>query len=174
MTVEFKKTTQFNYVNYDYSNIRTKWWLIEYSRQALKNRWNANVHHSWTKDIVMNAIYSSDLTNTEKLVLIFLYDLIAHQDVLPYIEANNRIIAQSLQINEWDISTILKKFEELNIISRIEDLYENRVILFNENINNWNVAYDSASERIITRLRKTLAVNNVEVHEMLRSEWILE
>jgi hypothetical protein len=49
----------------------------------------------------MNAIYSvDDLSNTDKVITIYLYDLNSHQDVSPYIEINNREISKALGINE--------------------------------------------------------------------------
>jgi hypothetical protein len=69
-------------IDFSYQDIETKNGLMDYCK--LSDVDIRNIHHSKIKNYVMNSIYCSDeLSDNEKLLFTFIYDLKAQQKYLP-------------------------------------------------------------------------------------------
>jgi len=152
-----------NIIEFEYKNLNSKEWLMihcELSDVNLKS-----IHHSKIKNYVMNSLYCSDeLSDNEKLLFIFIYDLKAQQKYLPWIHINQERIAYILGKSVSSISRDINTLIDKNLIFKINNRFNDCIIVPNENIYNWWISIDLDKLNFLEEKRKHNASSNVQIN----------
>jgi len=126
------------------------------------------IHHSRMKNYVMNNLYCADeLSENEKFLFTFLYDLKAQQRYLPWVNINQEKLAFILWKSKGTISRDINTLIHYNLIIKTKDRFNEVVLIPNENINTWWVAIDSERLSFLEEKRKHTASS----HKQLETEY---
>lgn len=146
--------------NYDNLNIRDH--LMKYCE--MNDIDLRTIHHSRMKNYVMNYLYSADeLSDNEKFIFTFIYDLKAQQRYLPWVAINQEKLAFIL--GKWK-STVSKHINSLikyKLIIKAKDRFWENILIPNENINTWAVAIDSERLSFVEEKRKHTASSHKQL-----------
>jgi len=150
--------------NYDNLHIKEK--LMEYCE--LNDIDIRTIHHSRIKNYVMNNLYCADeLSENEKFLFTFLYDLKAQQRYLPWVNINQEKLAFILWKSKGTISRDINTLIRYNLIIKAKDRFNETVLIPNENINTWWVAIGTERLSFLEEKRKHTASS----HKQLESEY---
>ena len=124
------------------------------------------VNHSKIKNYVMNYLYMiEELTSAEKYLFCFLYDFKSQQKFLPWLEIKYSKIAYMLWISKSTISKIFKKLFEYNIIIEWLNIFNEKILIINEDITTWWIAINEERLSYLEESRKHFASSNVQLSE---------
>jgi len=158
-----------NVIEFTYDSISTP--------KGLKDHCNLSsvdirsIHHSKTKNYVTNLLYcTEELSDIEKLIFLFIYDLKAQQKYLPWIQVNQKKIAFILGVSESTVSRAFLNLIRYNLLIESENRFGEKIIIPNENILTWWVAIDSNKLSILEELRKHIASSNRQLTEEYKTQ----
>lgn len=149
-----------------YDNLHIKEKLMEYCE---KNDIDLRtIHHSRIKNYVMNSLYCADeLSENEKFLFTFIYDLKAQQRYLPWIHISQEKLAFILWKSKGTISKDINSLISKNLIIKAKNRFNETVLIPNENINTWWVSIDMERLSFLEEKRKHTASS----HKQLESEY---
>lgn len=151
-------------IDFNYESINTIDWLMEHCIKADFDI--RSIHHSKIKNYVMNPIYIADeLSDNEKVLFTFIYDLKAQQKYLPWIYINQEKLAFILWKSASTISRDIQTLIEYNLIFKAKDRFWETLLIPNENINTWGVAIDEERLSFLEELRKHTATSNTQLSD---------
>ncbi len=152
-------------INFDYQNLDSKKWMMLHCKLSDVNL--KSFHHSKTKNYVTNNIYcsSDELSETERLIFLFIYDLKAQQKYLPWIHINQDKIAFILWKSKAVISRSINNLISYNIIIKEKDRFWEYMYIPNENIDKWWVSIDIDRLNFLEEKRKHTASSNTQLTE---------
>jgi len=156
-------------IEFNYESIHTPKGLHEHCNMSDVDI--RKVDHSKPKNYVTNLLYSTEeLSDIEKLVFLFIYDLKAQQKYLPWIKVNQKKIAFILGVSESTVSRAFLNLIRYNLLIESENRFGEKIIIPNENINTWWVAIDSNKLSVLEELRKHIASSNRQLTEEYKSQ----
>lgn len=156
-------------IEFTYDNISTQ--------EGLKNHCTLSsvdirsIHHSKTKNYVTNLLYcSEELSETDKLIFMFIYDLKAQQRYLPWVQVNQKKIAFILGISESTVSRAFQNLTMYNLLIESENKFGDKIVIPNENILLWWVAINTNKLSVLEELRKHTASSNNQLTEEYKAQ----
>jgi len=156
-------------IPFHYQNLDSKKWLIihcELSDINLKK-----FHHSKTKNYVTNCIYccSDELSETERIIFLFIYDLKAQQKYLPWVHINQDKLAFILWKSTAVVSRAINNLISYKILIKEKDRFWDYMLIPNENINLWGVSIDVDRLNFLEEKRKHTASSNTQLTKEYQS-----
>jgi len=124
------------------------------------------INHSKLKNYVTNYLYMvEELTSAEKYIFIFLYDFKSQQKFLPWLQIKYSKIAYMLWISKSTIWKTLKKIIKYNIIIEGLNIFNEKILIINEDISKWLVVINWEKLSYLEEFRKHMASSNVQLSE---------
>ncbi len=155
-------------INFNYLDLGSKQWLMNHCELSDINL--KSFHHSKIKNYVMNSLYCTDeLSDNEKLVYTFIYDLKAQQKYLPWIYINQWKIAFILWKSTSSISRDINSLIEKNLLIKSKDRFDETMIVPNENINTWAISVDTERLNFLEEKSKHTASSNTLLNKEYKS-----
>lgn len=147
---------------HDYEALNEKENLMNYCKECDVDI--RSIPHSKMKNIVTNRLYiCGELNDLEKLVFITIYDLKAQQKYLPWVNITQERLAQILCKSKSSISKALNNLSKYNLIFKRKDRFWDKILIPNENIDDWGVAIDTDKLSLMEEKRKHTASSNKQL-----------
>lgn len=150
-------------IPFSYQNLDSKKWLMTHCKLSDINL--KKFHHSKTKNYVTNNIYccSDELSETERLIFLFIYDLKAQQKYLPWIHINQDKLALIIGKSTAVVSRAINNLVGYNMLIKEKDRFWDYMLIPNENIKQWWISIDTERLNFLEEKRKHTASSNTQL-----------